>query len=334
MAKVKVGINGFGRIGRLVFRAGFDKVEIVGINDLGSVKAAAHLLKYDSTHGHFPGDVSHDEKNLIVNGKKIPVSATKNPAEIPWKQWGADIVLECTGAFKGKEDFQKHLAAGAKKVLVSAPADGVDMTIVYGVNHTKYDAKSHNIMSNASCTTNCLTPLAKVLNDKFGIERGLMTTIHSYTNDQPVLDAFHKDLRRARAAALSMIPTTTGAAKAVGLVLPELKGKFDGISIRVPTPNVSLVDLTFQSTKSLDMESINGALTEAAQGSLKGVLGVTDEPLVSTDFNGSQFSSVVDLSNTMVMGDKFAKVFSWYDNEMGFSYRMIDVTRYIAEQGL
>jgi glyceraldehyde 3-phosphate dehydrogenase len=243
-------------------------------------------------------------------------------------------VLECTGAFKGKEDFQKHLAAGAKKVLVSAPADGVDMTIVYGVNHKKYDAKSHNIMSNASCTTNCLTPLAKVLNEKFGIERGLMTTIHSYTNDQPVLDAFHKDLRRARAAALSMIPTSTGAAKAVGLVLPELKGKFDGISIRVPTPNVSLVDLTFESKKSLDMDSINAALREAANGELKGVLGVTDEPLVSTDFNGCQLSSVADLSNTMVMGEKFAKVFSWYDNEMGFSYRMIDVTRFIAEQGL
>jgi glyceraldehyde 3-phosphate dehydrogenase len=334
MAKVKVGINGFGRIGRLVFRAGYEDVEIVGINDLGNVGAAAHLLKYDSTHGHFPGEVSHDEKNLIVNGKKIPVSATKNPAEIPWKAWGADIVLECTGAFKGKEDFQKHIAGGAKKVLVSAPADGVDLTVVYGVNHTKYDSKAHTILSNASCTTNCLAPLAKVLHEKFGIERGLMTTIHSYTNDQPVLDAFHKDLRRARAAALSMIPTTTGAAKAVGLVLPELKGKLDGISIRVPTPNVSLVDLTFQSTKSLDAESINAALKEASNGALKGVLSVTNEPLVSVDFNGCKFSSVVDLSNTMVTGDKMAKVFSWYDNEMGFSYRMIDMTRYMAEKGL
>lgn len=333
MAKVKVGINGFGRIGRLVFRAGFDQVEVVGINDLGNVGAAAHLLKYDSTHGHFPGEVSHDEKNLIVNGKKIPVSATKNPAEIPWKAWGCDIVLECTGAFKGKEDFQKHIAAGAKKVLVSAPADGADLTIVYGVNQTKYDAKAHTIVSNASCTTNCLAPVAKVLNEKFGLERGLMTTIHSYTNDQPVLDAFHKDLRRARAAALSMIPTTTGAAKAVGLVLPELKGKLDGIAIRVPTPNVSLVDLTFQASKSLDAESVNAALREAANGALKGVLAVTDEPLVSVDFNGSKFSSTVDLSNTMVTGDKIAKVFSWYDNEMGFSHRMIDTTRYIASQG-
>jgi glyceraldehyde 3-phosphate dehydrogenase len=333
MAKVKVGINGFGRIGRLVFRAGFENVEFVGINDLGNVGAAAHLLKYDSTHGHFPGEVSHDEKNLIVNGRKIPVSATKNPAEIPWKAWGCDIVLECTGAFKSKEDFQKHIAGGAKKVLVSAPADGVDLTVVYGVNHTKYDAKAHTILSNASCTTNCLAPVAKVLNEKFGLERGLMTTIHSYTNDQPVLDAFHKDLRRARAAALSMIPTTTGAAKAVGLVLPELKGKLDGIAIRVPTPNVSLVDLTFQTTKALDVEMINSALREAAAGALKGVLGVTDEPLVSVDFNGSKFSSVADLSNTMVTGDKMAKVFSWYDNEMGFSHRMIDVTRHIA-QGL
>lgn len=333
MAKVKVGINGFGRIGRLVFRAGFGEVEVVGINDLGSVQGAAHLLKYDSTHGRFPGEVSHDEKNLIVDGKKIPLSATKNPAEIPWKAWGCDIVLECTGAFKSKEDFQKHLAGGAKKVLVSAPADGADLTVVFGVNHKKYDPKTHNILSNASCTTNCLTPLAKVLNDEFGIERGLMTTIHSYTNDQMVLDAFHKDLRRARAAALSMIPTTTGAAKAVGLVLPELKGKFDGVSIRVPTPNVSLVDLTFQSIKPLDEDAINNALTKASEGSLKGILGVETEPLVSVDYNGNTLSSIVDLTNTMVMGDKFAKVFSWYDNEMGFSYRMIDVAKYIGAQG-
>ncbi len=332
MARVRVGINGFGRIGRLVFRAGYGKVDFVGINDLGNARSAAHLLKYDSTHGRFPGDVSYDDKSLIVDGKKIPLSATKNPAEIPWKAWGCDIVLECTGAFKSKDDFQKHITGGAKKVLVSAPADGADLTVVYGVNHTKYDPKAHTILSNASCTTNCLTPLAKVLNDRFGIERGLMTTVHSYTNDQQVLDAFHKDLRRARAAALSMIPTTTGAAKAVGLVLPELKGKFDGIAIRVPTPNVSLVDLTFQSSKPLDVEAINGALREEARGALKGVLGVTDEPVVSVDFNGSLYSSVADLSNTMVMGDRLAKVFSWYDNEMGFSQRMIDVTKYMAEQ--
>jgi glyceraldehyde 3-phosphate dehydrogenase len=333
VAKVRVGINGFGRIGRLVFRAGWENVEIVGINDLGNAAGAAHLLKYDSTHGQFPGSVEHDEKNLIVVGKKIPLSATKNPAEIPWKAWGADIVLECTGAFKGKEDFQKHIAGGAKKVLVSAPADGVDLTTVFGVNHKKYDAKNHHIISNASCTTNCLAPVAKVLHEKFGIERGLMTTIHSYTNDQPVLDAFHKDLRRARAAALSMIPTTTGAAKAVGLVLPELKGRLDGTSIRVPTPNVSLVDLSFTSSKPMDIDAINGALKEAAAGELKGVLWVEKDPLVSHDFNGNKNSSIVDSALTMVSGDKFAKVFSWYDNEMGFSYRMIDVANYIAAQG-
>jgi glyceraldehyde 3-phosphate dehydrogenase len=334
MAKVRVGINGFGRIGRLVLRAGFGKVEFVGINDLGNAKSAAHLLKYDSTHGQFAETVTHDEKSLIVGGQKIPMSATRNPAEIPWKEWGCDIVFECTGAFKSKEDFQKHLQGGAKKVLVSAPADGADITIVYGVNHKKYNAKAHHIISNASCTTNCLSPIAKVLNDKFGIERGLMTTIHSYTNDQPTLDAVHKDLRRARAAALSMIPTTTGAAKAVGLVLPELKGKFDGLAIRVPTPNVSLVDLTFNSTKPMSVDAINNAFKEAANGELKGVLAVEENELVSVDFNGNAFSSIADLTNTMVIGETMAKVFSWYDNEMGFSNRMIDVATFMASQGL
>ena len=334
MKKVRVGINGFGRIGRLVFRAGFDQVEIVGINDLSNVKSAAHLLKYDSTHGRYNKTVSHDEKNLIVEGRKIPVSATKNPAEIPWKAWGADIVLECTGAFKDKADFMKHLAGGAKRVLVSAPAEGVDLTVVYGINHSKYDPSSHQIISNASCTTNCLAPVAKVLHETFGIESALMTTVHSYTNDQQVLDAVHKDLRRARAAALSMIPTSTGAAKTVGLILPELKGKIDGTSIRVPTPNVSLVDLTFHSLKPVTVESVNEALKKAAETTLRGILGVESDPCVSVDFNGNELSSIVDLSCTMVMGSNLAKVFSWYDNEMGFSTRMIDVAKYLAEKGI
>lgn len=334
MKKVRVGINGFGRIGRLAFRAGFEHLEFVGINNLSDAKGAAHLLKYDSTHGRFSKSVSHDEKNLIVDGKKIPLSASKNPAEIPWKEWGADLVLECTGAFKSKEDFMKHLQAGAKKVLVSAPADGVDLTVVFGINHTQYDPSKHNILSNASCTTNCLAPLAKVLNDTFGIESGLMTTIHSYTNDQPVLDQPHKDLRRARAAALSMIPTTTGAAKAVGLVLPELKGKIDGTSVRVPTPNVSLVDLVFQSKKPVTVEAINDAFKAASEGALKGILTTETDPCVSIDFNGSPFSSIIDVANTMVIGSNLAKVFSWYDNEMGFSNRMIDVAKFMAEKGL
>ncbi|MBX3023210.1 MAG: type I glyceraldehyde-3-phosphate dehydrogenase [Bdellovibrionales bacterium] len=335
LKKVRVGINGFGRIGRLAFRAGFEQVEFVGINNLSDAKGAAHLLKYDSTHGRFSGTVAHDEKNLIVNGKKIPLSACKNPADIPWKEWGADIVLECTGAFKSKEDFAKHIQAGAKRVLVSAPADGVDLTVVYGINHTAYDPGKHHVLSNASCTTNCLAPFAKVLNDTFGIESGLMTTIHSYTNDQMVLDGPHKDLRRARAAALSMIPTTTGAAKAVGLVLPELKGKFDGTSIRVPTPNVSLVDLTFRSLKPVSVDAINEAFRKASEeGPLKGVLAVESDPCVSVDFNGSPYSSVIDVGNTMVIGQNLAKVFSWYDNEMGFSHRMIDVAKYMSEKGL
>lgn len=334
MKKVRVGINGFGRIGRLVFRAGFDHVDIVGINDLGDVKTAAHLLKYDSTHGRYNKTVSRDEKNLIVDGKKIQMSACKNPAEIPWKAMGVDVVLECTGAFKSKDDFMKHVQGGAKRVLVSAPAEGADVTLVYGINHTAYDPAKHHVISNASCTTNCLAPVAKVMHETFGIESGLMTTIHSYTNDQQVLDAVHKDLRRARSAGLSMIPTTTGAAKAVGQVLPELKGKIDGTSIRVPTPNVSLVDLTFRSTKPVSVDAINEAFKKAAEGSLKGVLAVESDPLVSVDFNGNEYSSTVDLPSTMVMGQNLAKVFSWYDNEMGFSARMIDVVKYMAEKGL
>lgn len=334
MGKVRVGINGFGRIGRLVFRAGFEELEIVGINSLDDPKGIAHLLKYDSTHRKFEADVKAEEKSLVVNGRKIPLSASKNPAEIPWKDWGADIILECTGAFKNKEDFLKHLAAGAKKVLVSAPAEGVDLTVVYGINHESYSPKEHQVLSNASCTTNCLAPLAKVLHENFGIEQGLMTTVHSYTNDQQVLDAPHKDLRRARAAGLSMIPTTTGAAKAVGLVMPELKGKIDGTSIRVPTPNVSVVDLVFRSKKEMSVETINGALKKAAEGSLKGVLACESAPLVSVDFIGNTHSSIVDLPSTMVMGSNMAKVFSWYDNEVGFSQRMVDMAKYLAQKGL
>ena len=334
MAKLKVGINGFGRIGRILFRAGFEHLDIVGINNLDSIDGSAHLLKYDSTHGIFNGDVSHDEKNLIVNGKKINYSACKNPAEIPWKAWGVDLVLECTGAFKGREDYQKHITAGAKKVMISAPADGVDLTLVFGVNHEQYDPAKHTFISNASCTTNCLAPMAKVLHEAFGIENGMMTTIHSYTNDQKILDAPHKDLRRARSAALSMIPTTTGAAKAVGLVLPELKGKIDGTSIRVPTPNVSLVDFTFRPIKDCTIESVNAALTKAAEGPLKGILAVENKPLVSVDFNGNKHSSVIDSACTMMVGPKLVKVMSWYDNETGFSQRMVDVALYMAQKGL
>lgn len=334
MSRLKVGINGFGRIGRILFRAGFENLDIVGINNLSDSKSTAHLLKYDSTHGQFPGTVEAGENNIVVNGKSIPLSQERDPAKIPWKEWGVDLVLECTGAFKNKEDFMKHVEAGAKAVLVSAPAPGADQTIVYGINHETYKPGEHKVISNASCTTNCLAPIAKVLNEEFGIVSGFMTTIHSYTNDQRILDTGHKDPRRARAAALSMIPTTTGAAKAVGMVLPELAGKVDGVAIRVPTPNVSLVDLVFNSDKSVSVEAINNALIKASQGSLKGVLATEEAPLVSTDFNGNPNSSIVDLPSTMVMGDKMAKVFSWYDNEMGFSHRMVDLANYMAEKGL
>jgi glyceraldehyde 3-phosphate dehydrogenase len=334
MAKVRVGINGFGRIGRVLFREGYKDLEIVGINNLDSLKGSAHLLKYDSSHGIFDAEVSYNEKDLIVNGKTIKYTSTKNPAEIPWKEWGVDVVLECTGALKNREDYQKHITAGAKKVFISAPADGVDLTVVYGVNHESYNPAQHTFISNASCTTNCLAPLAKVLHENFGIENGVMTTIHSYTNDQRILDASHKDLRRARSAAVSMIPTTTGAAKAVGLVLPHLKGKIDGTSIRVPTPNVSVVDFTFRPEKDVTVSSINEALTKAANGNLKGVLAVEKEELVSVDFNGNKFSSIVDLPCTMTVGTRMAKVLSWYDNETGFSNRMVDVIKYMVQKGI
>jgi len=334
MKKLRVGINGFGRIGRILFRAGYDRFEVVGINNLDSIEGSAHLLKYDSTHGIFPGEVSHDETNIIVNGKKIPTTAKKNPAEIPWKDWGVDIVLECTGAFKKKEDFMAHIQGGAKKVLVSAPADGVDTTLVFGINHETYDSSKHQVISNASCTTNCLTPIVKVLHDTFGIEHGMMTTIHSYTNDQRILDTAHKDLRRARSAAINMIPTTTGAAKAVTLVMPELKGRIDGTSVRVPTPNVSLVDFTFTSKKDLTIQSINESMIASANGKLKGILAVEKNELVSTDFNGNKYSSIIDLPSTMVVGPRLGKVMSWYDNETGFSNRMVDLALYMAEKGL
>lgn len=332
MAKMKVGINGFGRIGRVFFRAGFDKLDIAGINSLDSLDGLVHLLKYDSAHGIFQKDVSHDGKNLIVDGKIIPVSQTKDPSQIPWKDWGVELVMECTGALKGKDDYEKHLKAGAKKVMISAPADGVDLTVVYGINHTQYDASKHTYLSNASCTTNCLAPLAKVLNDNFKITQGTMMTIHSYTNDQRILDASHKDLRRARSAAVSMIPTTTGAAKAVGLVLPELKGKIDGLSVRVPTPNVSLVDFTFNTEKEISIQSINEALKKASLNELKGVLGFEEHELVSIDFNGNTHSSVIDSKTTMAISKTMGKVLSWYDNEAGFSNRMVDMALYMMEK--
>lgn len=334
MSKIRVGINGFGRIGRVLFRAGFKDLDIVGINNLDSISGAAHLLKYDSTHGILDADISYKENELVVNGKTIKYSSTRNPAEIPWKEWGVDVVLECTGALKNREDYQKHITAGAKKVFISAPADGVDMTVVYGINHEAYNPGQHQFISNASCTTNCLAPLAKVLHEAFGIEHGVMTTIHSYTNDQRILDASHKDFRRARSAAVSMIPTTTGAAKAVSLVLPELKGKIDGMAMRVPTPNVSVVDFTFRPEKEVSVEAINQALTKAAQGSLKGILAVETQELVSVDFNGNKHSSIVDSECTMVVNPKMAKVLSWYDNETGFSHRMIDFIKYMAQKGL
>lgn len=334
MSKLKVGINGFGRIGRQAMRLGFDDVEVVAINGMMSAAEMAHLVKYDSVHGIWDAEINATEDELTVNGQKIHLSAQRDPGLIDWKSFGVDVVLECTGAFKKKEDFEKHLTAGAKKVMVSAPAPGADFTLVYGVNHTQYDSKAHNIISNASCTTNCLAPLAKVLNDEFGIVKGLMTTVHSYTNDQRILDGNHKDLRRARSAAVSMIPTTTGAAKTVGKILPELEGKIDGFSVRVPTPNVSLVDFTFESAKNTSIEEVNAALVKAAQGDLKGILAVETAPLVSVDFNGRRESSVVDLPSTMVMSGNLVKVLSWYDNEVGFSQRMIDMCKYMVQKGM
>ena len=334
---VKVAINGFGRIGRLVMRAilenGRDGIEVVGINDLSDAESNALLFKRDSVHGRFNGDVRADGSDMIVNGKRIRVTAERDPAKLPWAELGVDIALECTGFFTDRASAQKHLDAGVKRVLISAPAKGVDLTVVYGVNHDKLTA-DHKIVSNASCTTNCLAPVAKVLNDVVGIERGLMTTVHAYTNDQKILDQIHSDKRRARAAAMSIIPTTTGAARAVGEVLPELKGKLDGSAVRVPTPNVSLVDLTFTPKRDTTVEEINAALKAASQsGPLAGVLDYTDEPVVSIDFNHCPASSTVDSLETAVLEGKLVRVVSWYDNEWGFSNRMVDTALAMAKLG-
>ncbi|SFG87204.1 type I glyceraldehyde-3-phosphate dehydrogenase [Methylobacterium gossipiicola] len=324
---VKVAINGFGRIGRNVLRAihesGRKDIEVVAINDLGPVETNAHLLRFDSIHGRFNAKVEVDGEFIVVDGQRIRVTAVRNPAELPHRELGVDIALECTGIFTSKDKAKAHLDAGAKRVIVSAPADNADLTVVYGINHQDLTA-DHLVISNASCTTNCLVPVAKVLNDLVGIERGFMTTIHSYTNDQPSLDQMHKDLYRARAAALSMIPTSTGAAKAVGLVLPELKGKLDGTSIRVPTPNVSAVDLVFTAKRATTVDEINGAIRAAADGPLKGVLGYTDQPNVSIDFNHDPHSSTFHLDQTKVMDGTFVRILAWYDNEWGFSNRMAD----------
>ena len=329
----KVAINGFGRIGRLVARAILerddDDIELVSINDLADAKANALLFKYDSTHGRFPGEVTSDGDSITVNGKRIAVTSEREPGKLPHKEMGIDIVLECTGFFQSVEASQPHIDAGAKQVLISAPAKGDLKTIVYGVNHASLTADDV-IVSNASCTTNCLAPVAKVLHDTVGVKRGFMTTIHSYTNDQRILDQMHSDMRRARAGAVNMIPTSTGAARAVGLVLPELNGKLDGISIRVPTPNVSLVDLTFQPGRSTTAEELNAALKAAADGPMNGVLDYTDQPLVSSDFNHHPASSTVDSLETAVMEGELARVVSWYDNEWGFSNRMIDTAKVMA----
>jgi len=333
----KIAINGFGRIGRCVVRAALSRkedLEIVAINDLDEPKALAHLFKYDSVHGTWAGEVKATDKSIIIDGKEIAVTAEKDPSALPWKSMSADIVLECTGRFTDRAGAEKHLAAGAKKVLISAPAKGPDLTVAYGINHDQYDPSKHNIISNASCTTNCLAPLGKVLMENFGIEKGVMTTVHSYTNDQRILDLTHKDLRRARAAALSMIPTTTGAAKAIGEVLPALKGKMHGISVRVPTPNVSLVDLSVVLSKNATAEEINDAFRKAAEGPLKGVLQYNEELTVSIDYNGNPHSSIFDSTNTIVMGDNLVKVMAWYDNEWGFSNRMVDTAKFLGSKGL
>jgi glyceraldehyde 3-phosphate dehydrogenase len=331
---IRVGINGFGRIGRNILRASLQEreIEFVAVNDITDAPTLAHLLKYDSILGNLPDEVKAEGDTIHVAGRSVKVLAMKDPAQLPWKSLGVEYVIESTGLFTEADKARAHLTAGAKKVIISAPAKDEDITIVMGVNHEKYDPKKHTIVSNASCTTNCLGPVAKVLNDSFGIVKGQMTTVHSYTNDQKILDLPHKDLRRARAAALSMIPTSTGAAKAIYLAIPELKGKLDGVAIRVPTPNVSLVDLTVELGKNATAAEINGALKEAANGKMKGVLEVTDEELVSIDFRGNPHSSIVDAGLTKVVDGNLAKVFSWYDNEWGFSNRMKDLILYMAKR--
>lgn len=336
MAVVKVGINGFGRIGRNVFRASFNNpnVEIVAINDLTDVNTLAHLLKYDTTHGIFEGNVEIGEGALIVNGKTIKVFAERDPGQLPWGSVGAEVIVESTGFFTDKAKAELHLKGGAKKVIISAPASNEDITVVMGVNHESYDAAKHTIISNASCTTNCLAPFAKVINDQFGIVKGMMTTIHSYTNDQSVLDVPHKDLRRARAAAENIIPSSTGAAKAVSLVLPELKGKLNGMAMRVPTPNVSVTDLVVELKVNVTVEEVNAALKAASEGPMKGILNFSEAPLVSSDYNGDPASSTIDALSTMVVEGNMLKVISWYDNEWGYSNRVVDLVEYIASKGL
>ncbi len=335
MTKVRVGINGFGRIGRNIVRAIYESgrkdIDVVAVNDLGPVETNAHLLQFDSVHGRFPHEVTVNGDSISIGSDQFKVTAIKDPSQLPWKDLGIDIALECTGIFTARDKAAAHLAAGAKRVIVSAPSDGADFTVVYGVNHDKL-SKDHLVISNASCTTNCLAPVAKVLNDGIGIEKGMMTTIHSYTGDQPTLDTMHKDLYRARAAALSMIPTSTGAAKAVGLVLPELKGKLDGFAMRVPTPNVSVVDLKFIAKRKTTKEEVNEMILKAAaSGPLKGILGTTARPNVSIDFNHDPHSSVFHLDQTKVMDDNFVQILSWYDNEWGFSNRMGDTAAYLGK---
>ncbi len=334
---VRVGINGFGRIGRNVLRAATmaqqTEIEFIGVNDITDTKTLAHLLKYDSVHGRFPGTVEAKADALVVNGKILKVSAIKEPEKLPWRDLGVEFVLESTGRFTDKESASKHLAAGAKKVVISAPAKGEDITICMGVNNDKYDPAKHAIISNASCTTNCLVPMVKVVMDSFGFKHGFMTTVHSYTNDQQILDLPHKDLRRARAAALSIIPTTTGAAKATGLVIPEVKGKIDGISLRVPTPDVSIVELVADVDRATTVEAVNGAFKQAAaSGPLKGILETSDEPLVSHDYIGSLYSSVIDTMSTAVIDGTLVHVSSWYDNEMGYSARCVDLLAYMGKR--
>lgn len=333
---VKFAINGFGRIGRCLLRAAIERKEeldVALINDIDTPATLAHLFKYDSIHGTFPGEVRAEENALVIDGKKITVTAEKDAAKLPWKSAGVEVVLECSGRYTDREGAEKHLAAGARKVLISAPAKKPDITVVLGVNGTKYDPERHHIISNASCTTNCLAPVAKVLLDNFKIARGLMTTIHSYTNDQRILDLPHKDLRRARAAALNMIPTTTGAAKALGEVIPELKGRLDGLAIRVPTPNVSLVDLVVEVEREATREDVNAAMKKASEGSLKGILRYSEDPTVSSDYNNDPHSGIFDALDTYVVDKKLVKVMAWYDNEWGYSERMVDLAKLVASKG-
>lgn len=334
----RIGINGFGRIGRLVFRAinqhYGDKLEIVAVNDLTDAKTNAHLLKYDSTYGIYPGRVEATSDSIVVDGEKTRVISERDPAKIPWKDMGAELILESTGLFTDATKAAAHLQGGAKKVIISAPATNEDITIVMGVNEDKYDPRKHNIVSNASCTTNCIAPVVKILNDNFGVSRGLLSTIHAYTNDQRLLDTYHKDLRRARSAAMNIVPTTTGAAKAVSLVIPEVKGKLHGIALRVPVPTVSICDLVCDLDREASVEQINNAFRQAAEGKLKGILEYCNEPLVSTDFKGNQHSSIFDALQTMVLGGNMAKVIAWYDNEWGYSCRMADLAIYMLDRGI